>query len=275
MFTQHFLLKWTIIALCLQLSIFAVLGEDRNSQLIKAVQHGDRSKVESLLHAGADINAKNADGYDLVALALDLPTPDIAVYLLRQGAPAHGINPLMVAAMTGNIEQVKQLVEQEGTKVNVRDEWDNSAMSYAVQYGRKKIVDYLVRHDVDINERTPQTSRNRPYSGSTVLFCVSDDHPEMVAFLKSRGINVEHEDDAGFPALYWATLRGQPKVVHALIDAGADVNQICANSRSILSSVLMEPQNDNPDARQRCIQILKKAGAKLIDRSRPAPGAMD
>jgi hypothetical protein len=75
--------------------------------------------------------------------------PNVAKWLLDHGAdldPGAGVRttPLMSAAMSGKLEMVKFLVEQ-GANVNASwgKEYPRSALSFALDYGRQEVADYL------------------------------------------------------------------------------------------------------------------------------------
>ena len=53
------------------------------------------------------------------------------------------------AIETGNLEELKRLVEKEGCNVNECYEDQTSALAFAVDYGTPEIVVYLLNHGAD------------------------------------------------------------------------------------------------------------------------------
>jgi hypothetical protein len=79
-----------------------------------AIKSGDVTKVESLLKAGADVDAQDGGG-DTV---------------------------LIGAAMYGHVEIVKVLL-QAGASVNAKNIYDNTALSLAAEHGHPELIDIL------------------------------------------------------------------------------------------------------------------------------------
>lgn len=61
-----------------------------------------------------------------------------------------GQTDLMVAANTGNLQEVQSLVES-GADIDARDSEGSDALMYAIYYGDLAIVDYLVSQGADVN----------------------------------------------------------------------------------------------------------------------------
>lgn len=61
--------------------------------LIEATHQSDMARVEVLVKSGVDVNKKNEFGWDALFFAIDALRPDIAVFLLKNGADARSREP--------------------------------------------------------------------------------------------------------------------------------------------------------------------------------------
>jgi ankyrin repeat protein len=95
-----------------------------NRQLINAVKEGNLKKVIDLLENGADVNAKNNDGY----------------------------TALMTASREGHKEIVELLIKN-GADVNVKNNDGGTALMYASSKGHKEIVELLIKNGADVNAK--------------------------------------------------------------------------------------------------------------------------
>ncbi|MCX6992386.1 MAG: ankyrin repeat domain-containing protein [Kiritimatiellaeota bacterium] len=83
----------------------------------EAAKQGNLADVQQHLQRGADINAKDKDGY----------------------------TPLMAAAINGNLDVVKVLVDK-GADVNARAEDGNTALELAKVNRHPDVVEFLKQH---------------------------------------------------------------------------------------------------------------------------------
>lgn len=115
---------------------------------------------ELLLKYGANINFKDSKGETVL-----LKTPAHARMLLKYGASYNVVNynketPLMLSAKLGYLDSCKALVE-EGELVNERHELSGkTALFYAVEHEKPKVVQYLlsVGAKYDLRDKTGKTA---------------------------------------------------------------------------------------------------------------------
>ncbi|KAG9759988.1 hypothetical protein KCU73_g3113, partial [Aureobasidium melanogenum] len=122
------------------------------------------------------------------------------------------------AACHGYIEEVKLLLSIEGINPNSQDERGMTALSWAVYKRHETIVQLLLGIDqINVNVRDPK--------GRTPLHVYSSaGNSKIVQALLQRGADVNESGDHG-TALQTASAKGHDKIVYMLLKSGADVNK--------------------------------------------------
>lgn len=110
----------------------------------------DKSKVEMLLSGGADVNAKNRDGWTALMWASWYGHKDVVSLLLANGADvnakdSNGRTALMWASINGHKDVVSLLIAN-GADVNAKDKWGQTALMLASYRGHKDIVELLRKY---------------------------------------------------------------------------------------------------------------------------------
>jgi ankyrin repeat protein len=144
-----------------------------------------------------------------------------------------GLTPLCYAAMEGNYEIVKYLVEH-GSDAKFKDSDKQTVLMCTGEINFDKIVPFLVQHGADINARSKTGSTELHYESFGVL-------PNTVKVLIQNGADVKIKDNYGETALHRATLNSHyvihgydknksyarsdnEETIKLLLDAGADIN---------------------------------------------------
>lgn len=122
-----------------------------NNKLLKAAKKGAPEEVKTLLEEGADVNAKDEDGFTV----------------------------LMYAALSGNLQLVKHLVNR-GADVNARDKDGKTALMFVAAKGDLEAVRFLLDSGADVHAEAA--------NGNTALqLAEEEDNREIVMLLKSHG----------------------------------------------------------------------------------------
>ncbi|WP_264688635.1 MULTISPECIES: ankyrin repeat domain-containing protein [unclassified Wolbachia] len=106
----------------------------------------DAKTVELLVEKGANVNAKDIEGYTALHLAVTEKRLETVRELIKSGgnvnAEEYGnkCTPLHLACMVGKVEIVKELVEA-GAEIEQEDKFGMTAMDYAKN--SKKITEVL------------------------------------------------------------------------------------------------------------------------------------
>ena len=170
---------------------------NNNIKLIRSSMFGNREAVKKLLKEGADVNAKNSDGYTALILASSNGRTEIVAMLLDAGANVNartntnywGSTALIRASESKHTEIVAMLLEKEAD-VNATDDDGDTALMRVI----------------NCNEED-----DRPW------YQVENDIIEIVEMLLAAGADVNVENKNGKTALKIAEETGCTKIIQKLI----------------------------------------------------------
>ncbi|MEI0518875.1 ankyrin repeat domain-containing protein [Brachyspira murdochii] len=86
---------------------------------------------------------------------------------------------LLEASKNNDLETLKALIEN-GADVNVKDDYNKTALMYASEKGHLEIVKYLLDKGADINAKDN-------YGKTALMYASEKGHSEVAKFLKSKG----------------------------------------------------------------------------------------
>ena len=218
---------------------------DGTTALHWAAYHDDAETVALLVRAGANVNAVNRYGVPPLAQACTNGNAAIVKLLLEAGADANatmkgGESVLMLAARSGDVETVKALLAR-GANPKSRERLGQTALMWAAAEGHTAIVRVLMEAGADLN--TTEESGFTPF-----FYAVRDGHLDTVRVLLAAGVDVNAmmqrpgsalgrigRGGGGRPGaargpgtspLMLAVQKGHFELAIALIDAGADPNDV-------------------------------------------------
>jgi len=176
-----------------------------------AARAGNDEAVKEFLAAGADVNAKNNNGLTPLDVATRGKSTKTVEFLRKKGGRSGSEDSILVAAIMGNIEAVKQHLTG-GTDVELKcKSCGGTALSHTES---KEVVKLLIDKGADVNAR-----RN---NGETPLHHAAT--KEVAELLIANSANKNAKDDSGETHLHHAAKYGRKEVVELLIAKGADVN---------------------------------------------------
>jgi cytohesin len=186
-----------------------------------AARDGDLAGVQELLDAGADVNAKDNDGWTPLHIAASKNHREIVELLIAKGADVNaagesssvfiwqgGFTPLHYAAVNGHKEIVELLISK-GADVNAKADNGLTPRDWAIKRTHTKIADLLRTH----GGKT-----------SSIHFGVGDGDLAGVQALLDAGVDVNAKDENGQTPLHHAVRYDHKEIAELLIDKGADVN---------------------------------------------------
>ncbi|WP_214749041.1 MULTISPECIES: ankyrin repeat domain-containing protein [unclassified Exiguobacterium] len=212
-----------------------LLDEEGYSPLHWAIQEGYLDIVRLLIESGADLEKQNREGFSPLHIALLDNQTEIAIEIIQQGVSfeidTDGYNALhVVASKTGNSKILKALA-REAQYINRFDgDGDGYApLHYAAQENKVKCINVLLQAGADVNLRTVH--------GFTPLHTAAGEgHVKAVKALIEGQAEVEAENplDSHATPLMLAVSYDHAKVVHELLQHGADLNHQDANGKTAI-----------------------------------------
>jgi ankyrin repeat protein len=178
------------------------------SELIVAIERGDRAKALSLLRSGADARAKDPDGTTTLHWAAHLGDAELTRSLIAAGADVratndYGSTPVLAAAEIGAAD-VLELLLKAGANTEAPNAEGQTALMAAARTGRVDAARVLLKHRANPNAR-------EQWGGQTALmWAAAQSQPEMIRFLVEHGAQV----DARATVRDWqrrVTAEGRPK----------------------------------------------------------------
>jgi ankyrin repeat protein len=221
---------------------------DGTTALHWAARAGDAELVQMLVYAGANVKASTRLGaYTPLMMAAQAGHAAAVAALIAGGSDVKatsttGTTPLMFAAESGDTRTVTMLVEA-GADVNAHETaMGQTALMFATAYNRLDVVKLLIARGADLaatskvvdlsklsspeEEFGQQRARNQNAGNN------DQRPPDIAGVTRQYRYNELVGTSGGFSALQFAARQGHADVVQALVEAGADVNQINPGDKS-------------------------------------------
>ncbi len=238
-----------------------------------AVEHDMGGMVETLLAAGANMEAKNNQGRTPLIHAIIASRHDSFDTLLRSGAridhtDAMGMSPLHWAARLGQVAMVKTLVEKGAGRLD-HDNTGHEPIHQAASGGHILAVEALLTEGSDL-ERPTKSGENK--SGESLLHVASlHNHLDLARYLLGNGVQVNHWSDraptwthdprakllgSSLTPLHYACCLGHFEMAVLLLDHNALIN---AATEDGYTPLMMAVEAENTDL----VALLHSRGAKI------------
>ena len=175
-----------------------------------ASEYGKGKAVDTLLKAGADINASDKRQRNALYLAIAGNHEKVANQLLDAGvSPVNilidGKSEIMLASEKMSAQTVMRLL-RKGGDAGLRDKQGHDALWYAVDSGDAELVRLLLKGETDINRKDQR-------GFSLIHEAASGGSPEIVALLLDNGADVDVTASDGNTPLLIASSRGNAGVI--------------------------------------------------------------
>ncbi|HAZ42978.1 MAG TPA: hypothetical protein DDW76_02080 [Cyanobacteria bacterium UBA11369] len=188
-------------------------------ELIEAIASRNLHRVQELLAAGANPNARQGDrtAFELVPHGAD----EIKCALIEAGAEDPSLTHSLVwVTMMGRVETVRVLIEK-GADINVLT-YCGTPIQVAASRGYGEIAELLIAAGADVD------------AGSSIstplLDAIEKRHFDIALKLIAAGADPKPKSEfGGVPPIAMAAAQGSAEVIRALLAAGAEVDTFVPN----------------------------------------------
>ena len=216
-----------------------MLAQVEAALLHQAAAEGNIEHVKLLISEGADLNARDQQGWTpalaallngelavldlLLTMGADTGAPHLVAYTgdlrgikshVEKNAPVdrlEGFTLLHAAAAGGHADVIEFLIAK-GFEVTATTEDDGTTpLHLAALSGHKEVAELLIANGADVN------SRERYYGRTPAEFAMNGNHNEVAELLISKGADIS--------PLHFALHMADPAKARSLIEGGADVNK--------------------------------------------------
>ncbi len=249
---------------------------DGTTALHWAAIKGDADLAQILIYAGANVRATTRLGaYTPLYLAAKGGHSGVVAALLAAGADAkaltsNGTTPLMIAAASGDTRTITSLVEN-GADLNAKDgAKGETPLMFAAAFNRAEAVKLLLARGADAKATTtvvdlfaltaPEEEAMARGGGNGTARPAANRPVDVAGATRGYRYNELISTQGGLTALMFATRQGFVATAKALIDGGADINQLSAGDQT--SPLLMAIINGHFDLAMEMLD--QGANAKMV-----------
>lgn len=236
-------------------------------QLMNATQYGGNADtVKLLIEKGADINAKDNDGWTPLHHAVGAGNVEVVQLLIEKGADVNakgkeGGTALMSAAKHGNVEIIKLLLEK-GADMEAKVDVSGTALAFAAWAGQTNAVGFLLDKGAYINA-------TNVFGETALMVAVNENKIDVVKLLLAKGAKINVEDGMGENALSEAREKGNAAMVQLLQQGGATKSSATKQDEAI-SNDLKNLQQSSDDLSNSVQKFQQASAVAAVASDKPA-----
>jgi len=213
-------------------------------KFFKAIQEGDRERVERMLRKTPDlILAKDPKNLSPLMIAMYYHKFDIAGLLLDRMVALN----VFEAAATGRLVHLISNLGHKPEMVNAYSDDGFQPLGLAAYFGKIEAVKYLLKAGADLNSPSKNSLGVTPLQSA-----VAGGHREITHLLLEAGANPNVREGDGNTPLHTAAFNGDIEIVRNLIFGGADLEAINLKKEKPLDLAVKNGHNE--------VVVLLKAG---------------
>jgi ankyrin repeat protein len=160
-------------------------------------------------------SARNEKGQSALLLTAYSGNKELCDVLMAQGVPLE----LHEAAALGQLERVKELVENEPSQAKSYSPDGFPVLALAAVFGHLEVAEYLFGKGADVNAEATNGTGYNALTGA-----VASGHTAMVSWLLANGADPNHQYGAGYSPLLTAAANGHLGILSILLAGGADLH---------------------------------------------------
>ena len=256
--------------------------------LMISARESNLDMMKLLLDHQAEIEKADEMGMTALNRAAQAGRVDAVKLLLDRGATlkpdGQGNTPAMTAAKSGPLEMLKFLLDRDAASLTKRDDNGFTLLHGAADHAHLEVVQFLLERGLDVNSRsadgyTPLHAAANGYFTNEV-----QDEVQYVAVIQqllAHGAKVNAPMENGQTPLHRAAEWGRPKILAALLAAGADSNARDLSGKTAVDC--SEVKDESPlrsgvaAGRKACAELLRsrrqhQTGEGAIPKSPPSSG---
>ncbi len=242
-------------------------GADLTQELSNAVLATDVERIKFLTKNGADINARDAQGYAPIHTAARNRHPELIAALADLGANLNapdgdGMTPLIHAAMRNHVPSVKML-QSRGADIEKPGTQGYPPLALAIAENKFEVAKALMEAGAAIDSPsgpdglTPlMVASSQVSPGEGAIFLPGSTRPiDIARELIKRGANVNAQSKHGVTPLMIAAARNVTPMIGLLVQSGASADLKSEEGKTALQ---IAEQNGSEQA-AKALKVIGKA----------------
>lgn len=149
---------------------------------------------------------------------------------------------LFQTVITGDIPKTKELLENDSSLINSRDEQGCTPLQIAVSKGSIEMVEFLLFQGSNVNAKSYIRSSANPLANTPLHTAVIKNLEGIATILLSKGADANIKNDEMIPLLHIAVTKGNKNIVEQLITYGADIDACDTNGHTALHKAAVNGQ---------------------------------